>query len=258
MKFNNCNINISNKAIIGKNVKIGDNTIIYDNVIIGDNSIISNNCIIGEPTNDYYFNKNYNNPKTEIGSNALIRSHTIIYSGSTFGDSFSTGHRVTIRENMIFGDHCRVGTLCDFQGYSEIGDYCWFHSNVHIGQKSKIGHFVFIYPYVIFTNDPTPPSEICSGPTVGNFSQIAVSSIILPGVHLGKHVLVGAGSVVSKDVNDFCLVLGNPGKAIKDVRDIKDRLNGERYYPWPYKFDRGMPWARENFDSWLKHNPKYD
>jgi acetyltransferase-like isoleucine patch superfamily enzyme len=258
MKFNNINRNISSKAIIGKNVKIGDNTIIYDNVVIGDNSIIANNCIIGEPLNEYYLTDTYKNLETVIGENALIRSHSIIYCGSTFGNNFSTGHRVTIRENMVFGDHCRVGTLCDFQGYSEIGDYCWFHSNVHIGQRSKIGHFVFIYPNVIFTNDPTPPSEICLGPTIGNFSQIAVSSIILSGVNLGKHVLVGAGSVVSKNVEDFCLVLGNPSKVMKDVREIKDRLNGEGYYPWPYKFDRGMPWVGKNFDLWLKNNPKYD
>ena len=252
MKFNKRNIFVSPSAKIGSNVKIGDNTIIYDNVIIGDNSIIANDCIIGEPLNEYYFDQGYNNPLTVIGPNALIRSHSIIYCGSTFGIHFSTGHRVTIREKMIFGDYCRIGTLCDFQGYSVIGDYCWFHSNVHIGQKSKIGHFVFIYPYVVFTNDPTPPSENCIGPTVSNFTQIAVSSVLLPGVNLGKHVLIGAGTVVSKDVDDYCLVLGNPGKVIKDVRDIKHRLNGESYYPWPNNFDRGMPWAGSNFNEWFE------
>ena len=71
MKFNNNNY-ISDKAIIGNNVKIGDNTIIYDNVIIEDNTIIANNCVIGEPLNDYYFNENYENPKTIIGKTLLL------------------------------------------------------------------------------------------------------------------------------------------------------------------------------------------
>jgi acetyltransferase-like isoleucine patch superfamily enzyme len=254
MKFNNINVYISPKAIIGKNVRIGDHSVIYDNVEIGDNTTIANNCIIGEPLNDYYYNDNYENPKTIIGSNSLIRSHTIIYSGSKMGENFSTGHRVTIRENMIFGTNCRVGTLCDFQGHSIVGDYCWFHSNVHIGQQSKIGNFVFIYPYVIFTNDPTPPSQICIGPTVGDFSQIAVSSILLPGVKIGKHALIGASTVVSKDVEDYQLVVGNPGKVLKDVREIKDRKTGSSYYPWPYKFDRGMPWEGIDFEQWIKTN----
>jgi acetyltransferase-like isoleucine patch superfamily enzyme len=253
MKFNNRNVHISPTATLGKNVKIGDNTSILDNVFIGDNTIITNNCIIGEPTNGYYYDKEYINAKTIIGSDSLIRSHSIIYSGCTIGDNFSTGHRVTIRENMKIGTHCRVGTLSDLQGFSEIGDYCWLHSNVHIGQQSTIGNFVFIYPYVVFTNDPTPPSNICIGPTVGDYSQIAVFSVLLPGVKIGKHCLVGAGSIVGKNVEDFQLVLGSPAKNIKDVREIKSRETGESHYPWPYRFDRGMPWQNSNFESWEKN-----
>lgn len=250
MKFNNKNIYISEKAILGKNVKIGDNTAIYDNVIIEDNTIISNDCVIGEPQNQYYTSDNYVNPQTIIGKNSLIRSHSILYSGSNFGEGFSTGHRVTIRENMKFGKNCRVGTLCDFQGHSVIGDNCWFHSNVHIGQKSKIGNFVFIYPYVVLTNDPTPPSNICIGPEIGDYSQIAVMSVILPGIKIGKHVLIGAGSVVGKNINDNKLALGNPAKEVKDVSEIKSRENGQSHYPWPYRFDRGMPWEGIGFEKW--------
>jgi len=252
MKFNNKNIYISPKAKIGKNVKIGDNTSIYDNVVILDNTIISNDCIIGEPLQDYYFDNNYNNPETIIGANSLIRSHTIIYCGCKFGEHFSTGHRVTIREFSNFGNHCRVGTISDIQGYVTFGNYCWLHSNVHIGQKSTIGNFVFIYPYVVFTNDPTPPSEICIGPTIGDYSQIAVFSVILPGIKIGKHCLVGAGSIVGKDVDDYQLVLGNPAKPVKNVKDIIDRKTGQSHYPWPYNFDRGMPWQGMNYDEWLR------
>lgn len=254
MNFNNHNVQISPKASIGKNVKIGDNTSILDNVTIGENSIISNNCIIGEPLSDYYYNENYNNPNTVIGSGSLIRSHAIIYSGNTIGNDFSTGHRVTIRENMKIGNHCRIGTLSDLQGFSEIGNYCWLHSNVHIGQHSKIGNFVFIYPYAVFTNDPHPPSTICIGPSVDDYSQIAVGSILLPGVKLGKHVLVGANSVVGKDVEDYQLVVGNPAKPIKDVRELISKETGKSHYPWPYNFDRGMPWKDIGYENWITNN----
>jgi acetyltransferase-like isoleucine patch superfamily enzyme len=258
MKFNNINVYISEKARIGKNVKIGDNTVIYDNVVIGDNTVIANNCIIGEPLNSYYSDiENYSNPETIIGEDSLIRSHAILYAGSKFGKGFSCGHRVTIRENSVFGEYCRLGTLCDIQGYVTLGDYCWLHSNVHIGQQSIIGNFVFIYPYVVFTNDPTPPSNVCKGPTVGDFSQIAVFSVILPGVKIGKHCLIGAGSVVGKDVDDNQLVLGSPAKAVKNVREIKSRETGEQHYPWPNRFDRGMPWQGESFEEWFEKQEKY-
>ena len=254
MKFNNRNVFISDSAIIGKNVKIGDNSSIYDNVVIEDNCIIGNDCIIGEPLQSYYNNEVYENPKTIIGENSLLRSHTIIYCGSEFGAGFSTGHRVTIREYTKFGKQCRVGTVSDIQGYSTFGNHCWLHSNVHIGQKSSIGNFVFIYPYVVFTNDPTPPSDICIGPTIGDYSQIAVFSVLLPGVKIGKHCLIGAGSVVGKNVEDYQLVVGSPAKFIKDVREIKSRETGEIHYPWPYRFKRGMPWSEIGFDEWTNSN----
>jgi acetyltransferase-like isoleucine patch superfamily enzyme len=253
MKFNNRNVYISPSAVLGKNVKIGDNASIYDNVTIGDNTIISNDCVIGEPLSEYYTDDAYKNPETIIGSDSLVRSHAIIYAGSAIGESFSCGHRVTIREYSIIGKHCRIGTVSDLQGHLQIGDYCWLHSNVHIGQQSKIGNFVFIYPYVVFTNDPTPPSNICIGPTVGDYSQVAVFSVLLPGVKIGTHCLIGAGSVVGKDVPDFQLALGSPAKNVKDVREIKSRETGASHYPWAYRFDRGMPWQNKDFDAWEKN-----
>jgi acetyltransferase-like isoleucine patch superfamily enzyme len=255
MKFNNRNVYISPKAKIGTNVKIGDNTSIYDNVIIEDNSIISSDCIIGEPGATYYRdNEAYDNPVCHIKSNALIRSHCIIYCDTIIGQNFSTGHRVTIREKTIFGDNCRVGTLSDIQGHATFGNHCWLHSNVHIGQSSTLGNFVFVYPYVVFTNDPHPPSNICVGPTVGDYSQIAVFSVLLPGVNIGRHCLVGAGSIVGKDVEDYALVVGNPAKPVKDVRELKSKETQKSHYPWPYNFERGMPWEGIGFDEWEKAN----
>jgi acetyltransferase-like isoleucine patch superfamily enzyme len=121
---------------------------------------------------------------------------------------------------------------------------------VHIGKGSTIGSFVFIYPYVVFTNDPHPPSNICVGPTVGDYSQVAVFSVLLPGVIIGKHCLVGAGSIVGKNVEDFALVLGNPAKPVKDVRELKSKETGLSHYPWPYNFERGMPWEGVGFEQW--------
>lgn len=250
MKFNDKNVYISPKAIIGKNVRIGDNTLIYDNVIIGDDCIISNDCVIGEPLSDYYFDSKYENPQTILGKNSLIRSHSILYAGSVYGDGFSCGHRVTIREKTEFGQNCRVGTLSDIQGHSNFGKNCWLHSSVHIGQNSTVGDFVFIYPYVVFTNDPTPPSNVCKGPIIGNYTQIAVSSVILPGIQIGEHCLIGAGSVVGMDFEDYSLVIGNPAKRVKDIRDFISKESNEPHYPWPNNFERGMPWQGIGFEKW--------
>src|SRR6187402_2546655 len=168
---------------IGKNVTVGPNAVIYDNVVLGDNTIVGAHCILGEPNVGIYSDAaGYENPKLTIGSNSLIRSGTIIYAGSDLGERFECGHRVTIREKTRIGKNVRVGTLSDIQGHCEIGDFVRFHSNVHIGHKSVIKDFVWIFPYVVLTNDPHPPSETLMGVTVEEFAVIATMSVILPGV----------------------------------------------------------------------------
>ena len=255
MKFNNRNVYISPKATIGKNVKIADNSTIYDNVEIADNTIICDHVTIGEPDHDYYsFKENYINPSTYIGANSLIRSYSLIYSGCNIENNFSTGHRVTIREKTQIGNNCRIGTLCDIQGHVQIGNYTSLHSSVHIGQKSKIGSYVMIYPYVVLTNDPTPPSESIFGVTIDDYSQISACCVVLPKIKIDKHALVAAGSVVSKDVKSYSLVMGSPAKHIKDVREIKSRIDNTPHYPWPLRFERGMPWEGIGYEKWKKHN----
>lgn len=254
MKFNQRNIYISPKAVIGNNVKIGDNTTIYDNVRIGDDTIIANDCIIGEPANDYYFDSGYENAETNIGANCLIRSGAIVYADVQLGDGFSCGHRVTIREKTVFGKNCRVGTLSDIQGYVRFGDHCWLHSNVFVAQYTEVGNFVFLYPHVMLANDKYPPSNNVKGATIGDYSQVAANSTVLGGITIGQHVLVGAASLVMKDAPDYALILGNPGKQIKDVRDLISKETNKPHYPWPENFERGMPWEGVGYQNWIQQN----
>jgi acetyltransferase-like isoleucine patch superfamily enzyme len=255
MKFNNKNIELGKNVHLGFNVKIGDNTTIYDNVTIGDNTIICNDCVIGEPLNTYYTDGNYSNPITIIGEDSLIRSHAIVYAGSKFGDHLSIGHRVTIRENTKAGHHCMFGSYTDIQGKCKIGNYNRFHSYVNIGQGSILGDFVFISPFVVLTNDPTPPSDNLLGVTIGDFSQISASSVLLPGCIIGKHCLVGANSTAGGNYNDDSFINGSPAKRIGQLSKMPF-FNDEkkRHYPWPENFERGMPWHEIGFNKWTLSN----
>lgn len=253
MMFNNNNVCISPKAKIGKNVKIGDNTIIFDNVVIHDNTTIAHNCVIGEPLNDYYLSKSYTNPITNIGSNCLIRSHTIIYAGNTLSENVSTGHRVTLREYNIIGHHSVIGTLSDIQGFVTIGQYSRLYSNVHLAQYSKIGDFVFIYPYVVMTNDPYPPSNDLQGGLISDYTQIAAHCTILPGVVVGKNCLLSANSVVKNNLPDYSLAMGDPAKQIIDLRKFVILGKG-KLYPWMYRFSKGMPWENIGYDKWMNNS----
>src|SRR3990167_7874084 len=118
---------------------------------------------------------------------AQIRSGTIIYDGSTIGKGFITGHNTIIRENNIIGNNVRIHTSCFLEGV-------------------RLEDDVIIAPHVVFTNDPYPPCKKCSekvgGAHVGRETVVGANVTVLPGVKIGKNCLVGAGSVVTKDIPD--------------------------------------------------------
>lgn len=256
MMFNNINVQIGKNVKLGKHVKIGDNTTIYDNVTIGDNTVICSNCIIGEPIGAYYRDDNYKNPELVIGTDGIIRSHTIIYAGTKIGNGIQTGHHTIIRENNILGNDCVVGVYCNILDGCKIGNNVHFHSYDSIAEGSIIEDFVYFYPFVTVTDDPTPPSNRWECCKFGEFSIIASNAFILPGTEIGRHCFISAQARVGGKVEDFSFMHGTPAKKIFDTRKapIVNKETKKRQYPWPYNFDRGMPWAGIGFDEWLKQN----
>ncbi len=248
---------IKDDVIIGENVIIEDNVyidygcIIRDNVHIKSGSFIGARSILGEYLMDFYKDKVNKVHPLVIGKNSLIRTENIIYGDSEIGDNFQSGHKVTIRENAKIGNSVKIGTLSDIQGYCEIGNYVSLHSNVHIGQKSKINDYVWIFPYVVLTNDPTPPSDNLIGVTIESFAIIATGSVVLPGIHIYQDSLIAAGSIVTKDVLEKNVVAGNPAKVICNIEKIKNKQTGESVYPWRFTFKRGMPWEESDYETWI-------
>lgn len=247
-------------VILGDNITIEDGVFLDHGVIVRDNVTIRRGtrvgarCILGEYLADFFDDCVNKVHPLVIGENSLLRSETIVYGDVSIGHDFQTGHRVTIRENAKIGHHVRVGTLSDIQGYCEIGSYVNMHSNVHIGQESRIEDYVWIFPYVVLTNDPTPPSEKLSGVTLHKFAVIATGSVLLPGVSVGEDALVGAGAIVTRDVEAETIAVGNPAKNVGSVRKIKNKFTGEQVYPWRYTFDRGMPWKGVGYEAWLQQD----
>ena len=154
---------LEDNIVIGNNVYIDFFTIIHSNVTLDENSTIGARCILGEYIADFYTDRKNKVHPLHIGKGSVIRSETIIYGDNDFGDYLQTGHRVTIREKARIGEHVRIGTLSDIQGYCEIQDYVNMHSNVHIGMHSVVKKYAWIFPYAVLTNDPNPPSDSLMG-----------------------------------------------------------------------------------------------
>jgi UDP-2-acetamido-3-amino-2,3-dideoxy-glucuronate N-acetyltransferase len=121
---------------------------------------------------------------------------------------------------------CKIGKACKIESfvYVEegvvIGDRCKIKPNVYIPSGVTVGDDVFIGPNVTFTNDKYPKARgdwKMVQTTVSNGASIGAHSVILPGITIGRGAVVGAGAVVTKDVRDGEVVVGNPARAIGKV-----------------------------------------
>lgn len=227
---------ISPLATIGENVEVGPFTVIHDHVQIGSGTRIDGFCELG------YKNQMADGLPLVIGRDSLIRSHSVFYHDSRFGDGLTTGHRVTVREKTIAGKGFQIGTLCDIQGACEIGHYVRTQSSVTIGQNSKIGNFVWIFPGVLLTNDPNPPSNDIRGVTLEDYVVVAAKATLLPGVIIGKGCFITAHSLVGQDMPEDSLVSGTPAKRLCKASDMRLKSDVRvRAYPWRNRFSRGYP-----------------
>lgn len=241
---------IEDGAEIGENVSIGPFSYVSRNVSLAANSIIDSHCNIG------YSNVASESKRLIIGESAHVRSHSVIYGGSQIGKGLRTGHHVTIRENSNIGEGFQIGTLGDIQGNCHVGNFVKAHSNVHIAMGSRIGNFVWLYPGVVITNDPNPPSDQLLGVTIEDYVVAAVKSTLLPGVTVGMGSLIGAHALVRSNCTSYSLVIGDPGVRVGDVRNIRLRKNPQdSAYPWPKHFSRGYP--DEIIQAWASADDKY-
>jgi acetyltransferase-like isoleucine patch superfamily enzyme len=175
----------------------------------GENCCISDNVEIGLQYSE-------NCQKTVIGNNAVIRSFTIIYADVVIGDNFITGHHVLIREKTRMGNRIVIGSSSVIDGNVEIGNEVKIESRVYIPTHTVIGNNVFIGPCAVLTND-TYPQRLRDqykpeGPIIADGVTIGAGSVILPGKEIGTGSFIAAGTVVTKDIPEWSMVKGNPGR----------------------------------------------
>lgn len=129
------------------------------------------------------------------------------------------------------GDDVRIGTFVEIQKGAKIGNRCKISSHTFICEGVTLEDGVFIGHHVVFTNDRYPRSTNGSGelqtdadwtciPTlVKRGASIGSGSVLLCGITIGENAIVGAGSVVTRDVPPETIVAGNPARIIKSRKE---------------------------------------
>jgi len=186
-------------------------------VRLGDDHSVDPNVVIG-----YKPGRTIELVPVSIGPHAHLRLGTVIYASVSIGSGFETGHNVTIREETRIGNDCAIWNNSTVDYGCVLGDRVRIHNNVYVAQYTTIEDDVFLAPGVMIANDPHPLCTKCmQGPTIRSGARVGINSVILAHVIVGRNSLIGAGSVVTKDVPEGAVVVGSPAKMVSHVDDLE-------------------------------------
>ncbi len=150
----------------------------------------------------------------KIGKGSAIWYCSHIFSGATLGENCKIGQNVVIHAESVLGNNVKV------------------QNNVSIYDGVILEDFVFCGPSCVFTNIMNPRSEIPRNSKefflktrVGRGTSIAANATIVCGVTIGQYAFIGAGSVVTKGINDYELVYGNPARVHGWMCRCGEKLN---------------------------------
>lgn len=167
--------------------------------------------------NKYFAHESsYVDNNVEIGKGTKIWHFSHIQSGAEIGEGCSIGQNVNIGNNV------------------KIGNYVKIQNNVSVYEGVELEDYVFCGPSMVFTNIKVPRSEFpqqgsefYAKTLVKKSASIGANATIICGVTIGEYALIGSGAVVTKDVPDYALVIGNPGRVVGIV-DKKGYINSSK------------------------------
>lgn len=175
---------------------------------------------------------------------ARVRVHPTaeVSPGAVIGPGTSIWNQAQVREGARIGDGCVIGKNVYVDTGVVIGDRVKVQNNVSLYRGVTVEDGVFVGPHVCFTNDRVPRAVNRDGSVkagddwevtpilVRTGAALGANSTILPGVTVGRWAMVGAGSVVTRDVEDHALVVGNPARRLgsacacgQPLRDVDGR-----------------------------------
>ncbi len=204
--------------------KVHPSAIVYPGTVLGDGVQVLEYAVVGkQPTlSPRSTAKRGELPPAEIGDGTIVSTGAVVFAGAKVGARVILGDQSCVRERVVIGDDVVIGRGSLVENDTTIGAMTKIQAEAYITAYSTLEEHVFVAPCVVTTNDDfmgrtERRHELVKGPTIRRGARIGGGAILLPGVEIGEEAFVGAGAVVTKDVEARMLVVGNPARVLRPV-----------------------------------------
>ena len=212
-------------ATVGADVTFGANVVVHDGVRIGDGVLVQDNAILGKRPSLAPTSAAAGEPVGElvVEDGARICAAAIVFAGARVGAGSIVGDQAYVRERSTVGPGTVIGRGAAIDNDVAIGARVRIQTMVYVTAFSVIEDDVFVGPCAMTTNDDTmmrhDKSYALRGATLRRACRIGGGAVLVPGVEVGEEAFVAAGAVVTNDVQPRALVMGVPGRRVRDVGD---------------------------------------
>ena len=201
-------------AIVYPGTKLGEGVKVLEHAVVGKQPSLSPRSTA----------KREELPPAEIGDGTIVSTGAVVFAGAKVGARVILGDQSCVRERVSVGDDVVIGRGSLVENDTTIGAMTKIQAEAYITAYSTLEEHVFIAPCVVTTNDnfmgrTERRHELIKGPTIRRGARIGGGAILLPGVEIGEEAYVGAGAVVTKNVEPRMLVVGNPARVMRGVSE---------------------------------------
>ncbi|TQI68950.1 UDP-2-acetamido-3-amino-2,3-dideoxy-glucuronate N-acetyltransferase [Clostridium sp. KNHs216] len=151
--------------------------------------------------------------------NFFVHPSACVDDGAKIGNGTKVWHFCHIGGGSQIGENCSIGQNVFVAPGVKIGSFCKIQNNVSIYEGVELSDYVFCGPSMVFTNVQRPRCKypqrgaaFYAHTPIGEGASIGANATIVCGHRIGKNAFIAAGSVVTKDVPDYAIMMGNPAR----------------------------------------------
>jgi len=204
--------------------EIHPSAIVYPGTVLGEGVRVLEHAVVGKQPvlSPRSTAKREPLPPAELGDGTVVSTGAIVFAGSRIGARVILGDQSCVRERVTIGDDVVLGRGSLVENDTTIGAMSRIQADAYITAYSTLEEHVFVAPCVVTTNDDfmgrtEARLERIAGPTIRRGARVGGGATLCPGVVIGEEAFVGAGAVVTSDVPDRTVVVGNPARVLREV-----------------------------------------